>query len=40
MDNFRSQATSEAVMEMVIEQIKNFKPLGNWFAPIQKRLFV
>lgn len=40
MDNFRSQKTSEAVMEMVIEQIKNFKPFGNWFGPIQKRLFV
>lgn len=40
MDNFRSQKTSEAVLEMVMEQIRNFKPFGNWFGPIQKRIFV
>lgn len=40
MDNFRSQKTSEAVMEMVLEQIKNFKTFGDWFGPIQKRLFI
>lgn len=39
MDNFRSQKTAEPVLEMIMHQVRNFKRLGNWFAPVQKLIF-
>jgi hypothetical protein len=38
MDNFRSQKTTYACLEMIKEQIGKFKQFGDWFTPIEKRL--
>ena len=38
MDNFRSKKTTYACLEIIKEQVGQFKTFGDWFTPIEKRL--